>query len=133
MAEAKTITPKELSEKLGSDSKTVRRFLRATRPDAKPGQGGRWEIPAADVAKLKTAYAKWTKAQEEAKAKREADKAAKAQQAPAADETEPTAERQADVVDQAIANGGLPKAEQAKSEHKARSRKPRAGAKTTAE
>jgi hypothetical protein len=82
-----TITPKDLAEKLSTDRKTVRRFLRKQRPDEKPGQGGRWAIPVADVAKLKKEFAAFQAAEadrkakaakeiEDAKAKREAEAAA---------------------------------------------------------
>lgn len=90
-AAAKTLTPKDVAEKFGTDSKTLRRFLRKQRPDAKPGQGGRWEIPAADVAKLKKQFTAWTKAETERKAEAANEKAAKAQ-TPPAEGQEPAAE-----------------------------------------
>ncbi len=123
MTETKTLTPKDLAEKLSTDSKTVRRFLRKAHGDDAPGQGGRWSIPAADVAKLRKEFETWQKAEEErrAKAAKElADARAKtaevidAQTKPA-DEPKPEEPRTQDAVDAAQAKGSLPKSEVTKA------------------
>lgn len=65
---ANTITPKELAEKLGSDARTVRKFLRS---DAKangtetPGKGSRWEIEAKSVRSLSKRFQTWNAARVE--------------------------------------------------------------------
>jgi hypothetical protein len=69
-----TITPKDLADKLSTDSKTVRRFLRRQHGDDAPGQGGRWSIPAADVKKLAKEFEAWQKSEAERKAARDAEK-----------------------------------------------------------
>jgi hypothetical protein len=77
MAETKTITPAEFAEMVDSDGRTVRKFLRATRPDDAPGKGARWQLKGtkAEVTKLEKAFREWHSAQE-AKAKADADKKA---------------------------------------------------------
>jgi hypothetical protein len=42
---SKTITPTELAQELGTDGRTVRKFLRSTTPkEQHPGKGSRWEL-----------------------------------------------------------------------------------------
>jgi len=76
MAETKTLTASQFADKLGTDPKTARRFLRAQ--GMKVGQGNRHAIPTTSVKRLKAEYTKWAKAQAEAKAAREAEKAKQA-------------------------------------------------------
>lgn len=64
---AKTITPAELAVELGTDPKTTRKFLRSTDGlDRKVGKGNRWAIEAREVRGLKSRYAKWEAARQEA-------------------------------------------------------------------
>lgn len=51
-----SITPKDFAEMVGSDPKTVRRFLRSISSN-RAGKGGRWTIDASDVDELKTRWA----------------------------------------------------------------------------
>lgn len=57
-----TITPKELANRLETDAKTVRKFLRSdasgVSADA-PGKGGRWSIDSANVRSMRKAFGKW--------------------------------------------------------------------------
>jgi len=55
------ITPKDLADLLGTDPKTVRKFLRSMTPE-RAGKGGRWVIPAEMVPALETRFADWKKA-----------------------------------------------------------------------
>lgn len=55
-----TITPKEFAAKVGSDGRTVRKFLRSPEGlDAKVGKGQRWTIEAKQVKSLTTRFNKW--------------------------------------------------------------------------
>ncbi len=76
-----------LADKIGTDARTIRKFLRADRaaqaevkgdaaPTA-PGKGSQWAIEAREVRALTARFNKWTKAQEEARASKAADKAAR--------------------------------------------------------
>jgi len=70
----KTLTPKELALELGTDPRTVRKFLRSAEGmDAKVGKGQRWAIEAKAVRSLRTRFNRW-------------DEARKAPAAPEADE-----------------------------------------------
>jgi predicted transcriptional regulator len=57
-----TLSAKELAEKLGTDGRTVRKFLRS---DAKkhgtetPGKGGRYQIKAGQVKSLQKRFDAW--------------------------------------------------------------------------
>ncbi|HEV8652151.1 MAG TPA: hypothetical protein VG276_22850 [Actinomycetes bacterium] len=98
------------------------------------GQGGRYEIQKGQVKSLKAKFDSWTKAQAEAKAKRENERAAKAKAADEEidealepdDETEdsgdeaeePEIHQPKDVVEVAQENGGLPKAQAAADAHR---------------
>ena len=117
VTETKTLTPKDLAEKLSTDSKTVRRFLRKAHGDDAPGQGGRWAIQAAQVAKLRKEFETWQKAEEERRAKAAKELAdAKDQTAEVIDaQTKPTEPREQDAVDAAQAKGSLPKSEATKA------------------
>lgn len=55
-----TTTAKELAEKLGTDPKTVRRFLRSVLPeDARPGRGGRYALDAKAIKALEERFTTW--------------------------------------------------------------------------
>ena len=72
---SKTITPTEFATEVGTDGRTVRKFLRATMPkEAHPGKGARWALPgtAREVTKLKKQFGEWTDSQAKAKADRDA-------------------------------------------------------------
>jgi len=72
MAETKTITPAEFGEMVGTDGRTVRKFLRATRPDEAPGKGSRWSLKGTktELNKLQKDYTNWATAQEKARAEK---------------------------------------------------------------
>jgi hypothetical protein len=73
---AKTITPAELAQKLGTDPKTARKFLRSPEGlDRKVGKGHRWAIEASDVRGLKARFGKWEAARREEIARRAAERA----------------------------------------------------------
>ena len=55
---AETMTPKELANELGTDPKTVRKFLRSLSSE-RPGKGGRWAISTADLDAIKTRFENW--------------------------------------------------------------------------
>jgi hypothetical protein len=101
-----------VAEKFDTDSKTLRRFLRAKHSDEKPGQGGRWSIDAKKLPALKKEFDAWVKAEADRKAK-----AAEAKAESGADKVKDNSDR----------GSGLPKSEQAKAEHKTANRRPRAG------
>lgn len=62
-----TITPKELAAELGTDGRTIRKFLRSPQGlDAKVGKGQRWAIEAKQVRSLKAKFAKWDEARKAA-------------------------------------------------------------------
>lgn len=69
---AQTITPAEFAEVVGSDGRTVRKFLRHELPDKAPGKGARWSLPGTkrEVASLQKKFDAWKAAQEEARAKK---------------------------------------------------------------
>jgi hypothetical protein len=74
---SKTMTPTEFATEVGSDGRTVRKFLRSITPkDEQPGKGSRWALPGtkAAVTKLSKQFAEWETARAEAAAaKDEAD------------------------------------------------------------
>lgn len=54
------ITASELATELDTDSRTVRKFLRAVTPkDAQPGKGSRWSIEKKQLRSLRTQFAKF--------------------------------------------------------------------------
>lgn len=58
-----TITPKEFAAKVGSDGRTVRKFLRSEQGlNAKVGKGQRWTIEAKQVKSLTTRFNRWLEA-----------------------------------------------------------------------
>jgi len=81
------LTPTMLAEKLDSDPRTVRKFLRSITPrEEQPGKGSRWAIEAKRVATLRKQFKKWV-ADEAVKAAARAEAAAQAA-TEAVDETE---------------------------------------------
>lgn len=79
---ATILTPADLATELGSDARTVRKFLRSITPrDEQPGKGSRWNIEKKELRSLRSKFSKW-----------EADAAAAraAREAAAADETDET-------------------------------------------
>lgn len=77
MTEPKTLSTREVAEKVGTDPTTLRVFLRATSQNV--GSGKRYALPAKDVAKVKKEFVAW---EAERKAVREAAKAAADDQGP---------------------------------------------------
>jgi hypothetical protein len=78
MAELNT---QEVAKKLGTDAKTLRRFLRATQQGV--GPGGRYAIDAKRIPTLKKQFTTWQNADAERKAKHIADLKAGKSKAPA--------------------------------------------------
>lgn len=71
-----TITTKEFAAHLGTDPRTLRKFLRNITPKAdQPGKGSRWELAGTKtaIAKARKQFAAW----QEEEAKRNAERAAK--------------------------------------------------------
>ncbi|SKI02284.1 hypothetical protein [Mycobacteroides abscessus] len=66
------LSTKDVAEKLGTDAKTLRVFLRASKHGV--GSGKRYEFTGKDVPTLKAKFTKWT-------AERDAAKKAKGEQA----------------------------------------------------
>jgi hypothetical protein len=69
----------EFATELNTTPRNARKFLRSTARaagDTIPGKGSRWTIEKKNLASLKKQYAAWSKAQDEAKAKRDAAKEA---------------------------------------------------------
>jgi predicted transcriptional regulator len=78
-AKTAEMTTKDFAASIGTDPKTLRKYLRDNTPkDAQPGKGGRWVLPGtkSEIAKHRRAFAKWQKDQADAAAERAA-KAAK--------------------------------------------------------
>lgn len=59
MTAPKSLTAREVAEAVGTDPKTLRRFLRANDSYKSPGSGGRYSFTQKDVAPLKRAFVKW--------------------------------------------------------------------------
>jgi hypothetical protein len=77
-------TTTEVAEKFATDSRTLRKFLRADaraagKGDTLPGKGSRYAIEGKDLAGMRKRFAAWQVAQAEAKAERAAQAAAEAQ------------------------------------------------------
>lgn len=78
MTAATELTTRAFADAIGTDPKTLRKYLRSVTPrDEQPGKGGRWVLPGSksEIAKHRRAFAKWQKDQADAQAER----AAKAQ------------------------------------------------------
>lgn len=72
------ITTAQFATELGTDGRTVRKFLRSITPkDEQPGKGSRWEIDGSkrSINTMKKNFDKWNAAQLEAKAKKAAQDA----------------------------------------------------------
>ena len=54
-----TLTTKAVAEKLGTDARTLRIFLRASDDYEAVGSGSRYSVTAKDVAPLKAKFTKW--------------------------------------------------------------------------
>lgn len=91
-----TITVTEFATELDTDARTARKFLRSVTPaDAQPGKGSRWEIEKRDIRSLKSKFAKFTAANDQAKldrelAKRESTAEVAAEAPEAGNDDEPT-------------------------------------------
>lgn len=72
MAKKKMLTTREVAEKLGTDPRTLRRFLRAK--DKGVGTGARYEFEPRDIAPLKKSFTSWDKARAEENANTAAPK-----------------------------------------------------------
>lgn len=60
-----TITPKEFAAKVGSDGRTVRKFLRSEQGlNDRVGKGQRWAIEAKQVKSLTTRFNRWLEAKQ---------------------------------------------------------------------
>lgn len=71
---AVSLTTTEVAEELETDTRTLRKFLRATRGDghAVVGKGARYSFERKEIRSLKSQFTKWT-------AQKAAEKAAKAE------------------------------------------------------
>jgi hypothetical protein len=68
---ATTITTADAATELGTDPRTLRKFLRATTPkDAQPGKGARYSLKgdARSLASMKKKFIAWTEAEAAKKA-----------------------------------------------------------------
>ena len=60
-----TITPKEFAAKVGSDGRTVRKFLRSEQGlNDRVGKGQRWAIESKQVASLTKRFNRWVEAKQ---------------------------------------------------------------------
>jgi hypothetical protein len=62
-----TLSTKDVAERVGTDPKTLRVFLRASSDYEAPGSGARYSFTAKDVPTMKTRFAKWQAEREAAK------------------------------------------------------------------
>lgn len=91
----KTLSVKEVADKLDTDPRTLRKFLRKEVKDAggtigedTPGKGGRYAIEAKAVAGIRKRFAAFQVAEAEARAERAARKAEEAAAAAEAEDDE---------------------------------------------
>jgi hypothetical protein len=57
-----TLSAKETARELGTNPRTLRKFLRSITPkDEQPGQGNRWSVETKQLKKLKKQFADWQK------------------------------------------------------------------------
>lgn len=57
-----SISPKEFAQRVGSDPRTVRKFLRSNAREngtETPGKGSRWELDGKSIRSLSTKFRKW--------------------------------------------------------------------------
>lgn len=79
------LTSREVATLIGTDPKTLRRFLRDPKSTyAAAGQGGRYAFVKKDIAGLKKRFTAWSNAEAKARTARAAAKEAKAAKAPKA-------------------------------------------------
>lgn len=94
------LTTADVAITLGTDRRTLRRFLRdsAFSKQGKVGQGSRYEFSRSEVTAMKPRFQKWIKAQEAAKAERDANavKRAKKAAAPKSEKAAPKPRTRAD-------------------------------------
>lgn len=77
MTAATELTTRAFADAIGTDPKTLRRYLRASTPrDEQPGKGGRWVLPGSKsaIAKHRKAFAAW----QADEARKQQERAAKA-------------------------------------------------------
>ena len=102
---ATILTATQVAEKLNTDARTARKFLRAITPkDAQPGKGSRWGVPLKDMRSLTSKFNTWSEeqaARREAAAAKAAEAAAEveADEEPEFDDLEPTDEELAELDD----------------------------------
>lgn len=83
-AKSAEMTTKDFAAEIGTDPKTLRKYLRDTTPrDQHPGKGSRWVLPGTKTAltAARKGFAKWQKEQADAAAERAAKAAKDAAQA----------------------------------------------------
>lgn len=68
-----TLTTKAVAERLGTDSKTLRVFLRASTDYEAVGSGSRYSFTAKDVAPMKAKFTRWVAEREAAKKAKESE------------------------------------------------------------
>jgi len=60
MPEQSTFSAKQVATRIGTDAKTLRKFLRSpSSPYEAVGQGSRYEFPQDDLKKIKKAFDRW--------------------------------------------------------------------------
>ena len=70
-----TMTTNEFAVELGTDPRTLRKFLRSITPkDEQPGKGSRWALPGTkrEITKMRKQFSEWSQKQLEEKAARAA-------------------------------------------------------------
>ena len=85
------MTTRAFADALGTDPKSLRKFLRATTPrDQHPGKGGRWVLPGSKsaIASARKSFLQWQKDEADRAAKRAADIAAAAADAVTASQSD---------------------------------------------
>lgn len=76
------MTTRAFAEAIGTDPKSLRKFLRDSTPrDEHPGKGGRWVLPGTKqaIAKARRDFVKWQAEQAQAQAERAAKASSDAQ------------------------------------------------------
>ena len=76
-----SMTTNEFATELGTDSRTLRKFLRSITPkDDQPGKGSRWELDGSkrNITKTQKQFREWSAKQAEEKAARAAKAAEEA-------------------------------------------------------
>lgn len=65
---APILSTKDVADKVGTDAKTLRVFLRASKEYEAVGSGARYSFTSKDVPALKSRFAKWLEERQAAKA-----------------------------------------------------------------